>query len=111
MGKMKRIAVIKPLNGLSDGEAGTIVQILGKPEMQRYLYSLGLVVGNKLVMDNAGSAPQYSSVNIKVGDKLVTLEKDIADNIKVQVPGVIDEKDMPDMAKGYARVYIPPEQP
>ena len=75
---------IKYLSNLNEGETGEIIQVRGKPETHRYLYGIGLTMGRSVSISGAGMTPQGSALTVRAGDKVATIEKNIADNIKVQ---------------------------
>ena len=101
----RQIKVIKPLTGLSNGDTGEIVQVRGKPWAHYRLHSLGLTLGCSVSMVKCATA-QDSSMTIRIGDKLVSLEKNLALNIKVRVPLAIAENNIPNISKEFARVTV-----
>ncbi len=106
MYKWRQIKVIKPLSNLKEGETGKIVQVRGKPVMHLHLCGMGLAVGRCLTVEKEGTAAQDSAIMVSVNNRTVTIEKNLALDIKVQVPVTIAENEIPDMAKAYARATV-----
>jgi Fe2+ transport system protein FeoA len=75
---------IRALSNLSEGETGEIIQVRGKPEVHRYLYTKGLAMGRKVSVNNTTVSPD-SSLTIQSGNMISTIDRDIAYNIKVRV--------------------------
>jgi Fe2+ transport system protein FeoA len=75
---------IRSLNNLAEGETGEIIQVRGKPETHRYLYTRGLIMGRKLSVSNNTVSPEMSLV-LMPGNGISTIGKDIASNIKVRL--------------------------
>jgi len=75
---------IRSLSNLAEGETGEIVQVRGKPETHRYLYTRGLIMGRKISVSNNAASPDISLTLIP-GNNVSTIGKDIAGNIKVRL--------------------------
>jgi Fe2+ transport system protein FeoA len=75
---------IKYLSNLNEGETGEIIQVRGKPETHRYLYGMGLTMGRSVSVSRVGTTPQDTALTVRAGDKVATIERNMADNIKVQ---------------------------
>jgi len=76
---------IKSLLNLDEGETGEIIQVRGKPETHRYLCSLGLSMGRCISVTGAVLPGYDSALTVKTGNKVASINKDIAQQIKVQV--------------------------
>jgi Fe2+ transport system protein FeoA len=79
------MSAVKFLSNLSEGETGEIIQVRGKPEVHRYLYSKGLAMGRIISVDNKGAIAPDTCLTIRSGGKTAIVEKQIAQNIKVRV--------------------------
>lgn len=86
MFKQRQTMIIKPLSDLHQGETGKIVSILGKPMMHRYFYKNRLTVGCNVTVLKVQTMPIESWVTLKTGDRILTLAKYLAHNIRVEVP-------------------------
>jgi Fe2+ transport system protein FeoA len=76
---------IEYLSNLCEGETGEIVQVRGKPEIHRYLSSVGLIMGRSISVTGAMTTPDKLLLNIQTGDRVAVIDKAIAGNIKVQM--------------------------
>jgi Fe2+ transport system protein FeoA len=79
------MSTVKCLSNLSEGETGEIIQVRGKPEVHRYLYSQGLAMGRIISVDNKDAITKGSCLTIRSGGKTAIVEKNIAQNIKVRI--------------------------
>jgi len=75
---------IRSLNNLTEGETGEIIQVRGKPETHRYLYTKGLIMGRKISVNNTAVTPDIS-ITLMPGNNIFTIGKDVASNIKVRL--------------------------
>lgn len=100
MFKWRQAMIIKRLNDLREGETGTIISILGKPAMHRYLYENGLAVGCRISVTKVEPMPMESLVTLKAGNRLFTLGKFEAFNIRVEVPVDVIEPETVNLNKG-----------
>jgi Fe2+ transport system protein FeoA len=105
MYKWRQIMVIRPLSDLGEGENGKIVRIRGKIPMHRYLYEMGLAVGRDISIKKVETTSPDPSVTVIAGERTATLNRRLALNILVEVPLTVDERVIPDPARGYARLY------
>jgi len=76
---------IKSLINLDEGETGEIIQVRGKPETHRYLYGLGLAMGRCVSVTGTVLSGHDSTLTVKTGENFTAINKDIAQDIKVQV--------------------------
>jgi Fe2+ transport system protein FeoA len=79
------MSAVKILSNLSQGETGEIIQVRGKPELHRYLYSKGLAMGRIISVDDRGAIAPDACLTIRSGGKTTIVEKQIAQNIKVRI--------------------------
>jgi Fe2+ transport system protein FeoA len=76
---------VKLLSKLGCGEKGRIVKIRGEANMHRYLFELGLVVGRIISIEKTGMTPLGDPIEIRINSRVLSLEKDVAANIQVEV--------------------------
>jgi ferrous iron transport protein A len=76
---------VKLLNRLDSGEKGRIVKIRGEAGMHRYLFELGLVVGRTISIEKISMTPVADPIEVRVNGSVLSLEKDVAANIQVEV--------------------------
>jgi Fe2+ transport system protein FeoA len=76
---------IEYLSNLSEGEAGEIVQVRGKPELHCYLCSKGLAMGRNISVNGALTTPRNQFITIQTGNEVTVIDKATASNIKVQI--------------------------
>jgi Fe2+ transport system protein FeoA len=76
---------VKLLSKLGHGEKGRIVKIRGEAAMHRLLYDLGLVVGRTISVEKANVNLLGDLIEVRVKTRLLSLEKDVAANIQVDV--------------------------
>ena len=74
---------VKLLSNLGYGEKGRIVKIRGEVAVHRLLYELGLVVGRTISIENL--TPLGDPIELRVKARTLSLEKDLAANIHVEV--------------------------
>ena len=104
MCKWMETSNVKPLSSLNEGEMGKIVKIRGKAAVHYFLVEQGITVGKSVAIEN--TKKEDSSIAVRIGNKISEIQKRLAENIRVQVPRLLDEKKTPDMQKEYVRVYI-----
>ena len=76
---------VQLLSRLDNGEKGRIVKIRGEAGMHRYLFELGLVVGRVIVVEKTNMALLADPIEVRVNGSVLSLEKDIATSIHVEV--------------------------
>jgi Fe2+ transport system protein FeoA len=76
---------VQLLSRLDNGEKGRIVKIRGEAGMHRYLFELGLVVGRVIVVEKTNMALLADPIKVRVNGSVLSLEKDIATNIHIEV--------------------------
>jgi Fe2+ transport system protein FeoA len=76
---------VKLLSKLGCGEKGRIVKIRGEVAMHRLLYELGLVVGRTISVEKTSMTLVGDPIEIRVKTRLLSLEKEVAANIQVEV--------------------------
>ena len=76
---------VKLLSKLDCGEKGRIVKIRGEAGMHRYLFELGLVVGRAISVEKTSLTPLGDPIEVKVNSSVLSLEKEVAANIQVEV--------------------------
>ena len=76
---------VKLLSRLVHGEKGRIVKIRGEAGMHRYLFELGLVVGRTISIEDTSLTPLGDPIEIRVNSSVLSLDKDVAANIQVEV--------------------------
>ena len=76
---------VKLLSKLGHGEKGRIVKIRGEAGMHRYLFELGLVVGRTISIEKTSLTPLGDPIEVRVNGSVLSLEKEIATNIQVEV--------------------------
>ena len=106
MYKWRQIKVIKPLSSLEQDQSGVIIQVRGKPAVHRYLCGMGIFVGCNIVLCRETTGVDGSSLSLRIGNRLVSLEKSAALNIKVQVPVSLAEKEVPSLTHEYAGIRL-----
>lgn len=75
----------KQLGSLIDGEKGKIVRIRGEAALYRNLLKMGLFVGRTIYVEAINPAPTASHIDIRINGGFLSLEKDVAANIHVDV--------------------------
>ena len=75
----------KILSNLECGEKGKIIKIRGRAGIHQYLYKLGVIVGCAVRMEKTGLASQERPIEVWANGNVFSLEKDIAENIKVEL--------------------------
>jgi len=73
------------LSKLGCGEKGRIVKIRGEVAMHRLLFDLGLVVGRTISVEKTGMTLLGDPIEVRVKTRILSLEKDVAANIQVEV--------------------------
>lgn len=73
----------KPLNELNPKEKGTIVRVGGKGGIRRRFLDMGLVSGSEVEVERV--APLGDPIEIRVKGYHLTLRKEEAANIRVEV--------------------------
>jgi Fe2+ transport system protein FeoA len=76
---------VKLLSRLGCGEKGRIVKIRGEAAMHRLLFDLGLVVGRTISVEKTSMPLLGDPMEIKIKARTLSLEKDLAANIQVDV--------------------------
>ncbi len=76
---------VKLLSKLGCGEKGRIVKIRGEVAMHRLLFDLGLVVGRTISVEKTGMTLLGDPIEVRVKTRILSLEKDVAANIQVEV--------------------------
>lgn len=76
---------IRSLNNLVEGETGEIIQVRGKPETHRFLYSKGLVLGQNISVSNASAVSADTPITIMLSGTVSTIGREMANNIKVRL--------------------------
>jgi len=76
---------VKPLSKLDGGEKGRIVKIRGPAGVHRLLFDLGLFVGRNISVEKNGMALLAEPIEVRVKARVLSLEKEVADNIQVEV--------------------------
>jgi Fe2+ transport system protein FeoA len=76
---------VKLLSKLGSGERGRIVRICGEAGMHRLLFELGLFIGRSVSVENTGASLLGEPLQVKVKERVFSLEKEIAANIYVRV--------------------------
>ena len=76
---------VKQLSKLDSGEKGKIVKIRGEAGMHRYLFELGLVVGRTISVERTSLALLGDPIEVRVNSSILSLEKEVAANIQVEV--------------------------
>ncbi len=75
--------VVKSLDELKSGEKGKIVRVRGKGSVHRRIIDMGVVTGTEVEMQRV--APLGDPIEIKVKGYCLTLRKEEASNIYVEV--------------------------
>jgi Fe2+ transport system protein FeoA len=76
---------VKLLSKLDGGEKGRIVKIRGTAGIHRLLFNLGLFVGRNVSVEKNGMALLAEPIEVRVKARVLSLEKEVADNIQVEV--------------------------
>ena len=76
---------IKLLSKLGYGEKGRIVRIRGEAAMHRLLFELGLVVGCTISVEKTSMALMGDPVEVRMKTRTLSLEREVAANIQVEV--------------------------
>jgi Fe2+ transport system protein FeoA len=76
---------VKLLSKLDGGEKGRIVKIRGAAGVHRLLFDLGLFVGRTISVEKNGMALLAAPIEVRVKARVLSLEKEVADNIQVEV--------------------------
>ena len=76
---------VKILSRLSCGEKGRIVKIRGEVAMHRLLFDLGLVVGRTISVEKTSMTLLEDPIEVRVRTRILSLEKEVAANIQVEV--------------------------
>ena len=76
---------VKLLSNLGIGEKGRIVRIRGEAAVHRLLFDLGLFVGRTVSIEKSGLPLIEEPIEVKVEDSVLSLEKQIAANIHVEI--------------------------
>lgn len=70
---------------MDGGEKGRIVKIRGTAGVHRLLFNLGLFVGRNVSVEKNGMALLAKPIEVRVKAHVLSLEKEVADNIQVEV--------------------------
>ena len=76
---------VQLLSKLGCGEKGRIVKIRGEAGMHRYLVKLGLVVGRAISIEKTSMTPLGDPIEVRVNGSVLSLEKEVAANIQVEI--------------------------
>ncbi len=76
---------VKLLSKLDSGDKGRIVKIRGTAGMHRLLLDLGLFVGRTISVEKTGVNLLADPVEVRLKARVLSLEKEVADNIQVEV--------------------------
>lgn len=74
---------IKPLSEIKPGEKGKIVKVGGRGRIRQRFLDMGLVNGSEIEMERA--APLGDPIEVKIKGYHLTLRKEEASNINVEV--------------------------
>jgi Fe2+ transport system protein FeoA len=85
MKNTEQLTKIDYLSNLSEGEAGEIIQVRGKPEMHRYLWGKGFTMGRSISVDSTLATPENIYLTVRAGDRVEVLDRAEANSIKVLV--------------------------
>jgi Fe2+ transport system protein FeoA len=75
----------KQLSRLIDGEKGEIVKIRGEAALHRNLLAKGLFIGRTIYVEAISPVPMDNHIKVRVNGGFLSLEKDVAANIQVDV--------------------------
>ena len=76
---------LKLLSKLGCGEKGKVVKIRGEAAIHRYLFESGLVVGRMISIEKTSLTPLGDPIEVRVDSSVLTLEKEVAANIQIEV--------------------------
>ncbi len=75
----------KQLSTLVDGEEGKIIKIRGEAYLHRALLAKGLFIGRRISVNVFDLSPAEDHIKVRVNGSFLSLEKDVAANIQVEV--------------------------
>jgi Fe2+ transport system protein FeoA len=76
---------IKRLSSLIDGDKGKIVKIRGEAAIHRTLLAMGLFIGRTISVEKVDLAPRESHIKVRVNGGFLSLKKEVAANIHVDI--------------------------